>query len=1223
MKKRFRQLLVLGALLAVFLGLAPRFLHLTALRDGIVDRLGLELNCEVSCAEIRWTWLPFPHLSLADASLKNPRATLILPEVRLFPHWRILLGDTTRIGRIHLVDPKIILHAPVGPGPAGVDPLLPRVKITIENGEVIYDPLQPSACPLPRGALRLSQVKGTIATGPDLVRISLRAAAPFCKQMTIKGTFAPVSQDYGFELEADEFMVPEFSLGRDGNTVVKTAAPVDLQLRLEGSGLERFTASITGAGPSLAVRTGNKSIILHAGKMDLRVDKAGPDFSVTIRDLEIKEPALRLQGLVARSFSPAPTENGATAPDWRIDLSAHDLDLTGIRTKIMTLWPRNKIAATVCNVVRGGTAAQARFRFNGPATGLADLAALKIQVDVADAAIHVPGAGLDLRRAKGPITIVNGILAGQDLRTRLGNSYGWNGRLYLDLMHPQAWPFILDLDLDVDLSELPAVLGRVIDNNDFLTELARFSNVSGKAGGHLRLQDRLDDIEVEVTVATIQAARADYDRLPWPIVVDSGQLRIIPGRVSWDQVTGNIGAQTISRAAGRVNRDDSLTFSLTADRADLDSGPLFTELLARDLIPAPLTKVVSGLDGPLQLTNVAVSGPLQTPDAWQYRLELEADALHWLSPLFTGRAGLDHATAGISNHDIRIRQARVTLFDAPLAVAGELSHNHLADWRGSLRFNGLVNEKTLRWLKELKLLPAGLPLKPRSTLQDLTVTWDKEKTALQGSIIAGTGAARSPAAFIDLIAGDESLDIRQLKLTGPTEQGILSLSRGRNQQLGLAWTGSVSATTINALLFTNIVSGHLSGTFQGVVSPDSESTMLDGWATVKGLNWRWQDPAIPLMAVDSLRIFGDGPRAVLEKMDLRLEGEPATLQGTIMPRSESLAVDLSLQAGRLSGRAISRLKDLLAPQPMARSTYPLTGRLAFMVDSLLWPSPFPADGETGAGPSYDIAPARGTVRFQPGRELSMDITSAGLCGLGISGTYHSDPDRPQEYTVTTPAGGTARFQDTLPCLGIRQDVIEGDFTMQARLLRRQGRWQGKSVAIHSENGTILRMRLLSQIFKVVNITDLFVTTGQYSGKGLAYSQLDLEADIDNNELVIDRAVIRGQGLNLFGRGRLDLATLDSDLTILIAPLKTLDAILARVPLVGRIIGGKNATVVTIPVGVKGNIKEPKITLLPPEAIGDAVIEMVRDTLLLPFRILSPILPKDKDKPAEQQETPAR
>jgi hypothetical protein len=107
-----------------------------------------------------------------------------------------------------------------------------------------------------------------------------------------------------------------------------------------------------------------------------------------------------------------------------------------------------------------------------------------------------------------------------------------------------------------------------------------------------------------------------------------------------------------------------------------------------------------------------------------------------------------------------------------------------------------------------------------------------------------------------------------------------------------------------------------------------------------------------------------------------------------------------------------------------------------------------------------------------------------------------------------------------------------------------------------------------------------------------------------------RAVIRGEGLNLFALGELDLATLQADLTVLIAPLKTIDTMLGNIPLIGRAFGGKDTAIVTIPVGVKGNIKNPKVTLLPPEAVGEGIINLVTETLKIPFKILEPILPKD-------------
>jgi hypothetical protein len=84
--------------------------------------------------------------------------------------------------------------------------------------------------------------------------------------------------------------------------------------------------------------------------------------------------------------------------------------------------------------------------------------------------------------------------------------------------------------------------------------------------------------------------------------------------------------------------------------------------------------------------------------------------------------------------------------------------------------------------------------------------------------------------------------------------------------------------------------------------------------------------------------------------------------------------------------------------------------------------------------------------------------------------------------------------------------------------------------------------------------------------------------------------------------------MDADMTVLVAPLKTIDVIISKVPLLGKVIGGKDAAVVAFPVKIKGKIKDPEVTALSPDAVGGAMVDLVKNTLMLPFQILSPIFP---------------
>jgi len=75
-------------------------------------------------------------------------------------------------------------------------------------------------------------------------------------------------------------------------------------------------------------------------------------------------------------------------------------------------------------------------------------------------------------------------------------------------------------------------------------------------------------------------------------------------------------------------------------------------------------------------------------------------------------------------------------------------------------------------------------------------------------------------------------------------------------------------------------------------------------------------------------------------------------------------------------------------------------------------------------------------------------------------------------------------------------------------------------------------------------------------------------------------------MNLAANGDIDLVNDRLDITVLIAPFKTVDAVVKKIPLLGDILGG---TLVTVPVRVHGPFKDPKVTPLPPSAIGEGLM----------------------------------
>jgi hypothetical protein len=131
--------------------------------------------------------------------------------------------------------------------------------------------------------------------------------------------------------------------------------------------------------------------------------------------------------------------------------------------------------------------------------------------------------------------------------------------------------------------------------------------------------------------------------------------------------------------------------------------------------------------------------------------------------------------------------------------------------------------------------------------------------------------------------------------------------------------------------------------------------------------------------------------------------------------------------------------------------------------------------------------------------------------------------------------------------------------------------------------------------------------------------MDIDTHIHANNLVFDRAIIHGEGLNLFARGEIHLDDYDADLTLLIAPFKTFDSMISKVPIIGHPITGADGSLVNIPVAVIGPIADPTITPLHPEAIGDAFLNIIKGTFMLPYNILKPLEKSEENNSGTETE----
>ncbi|MFO7749572.1 MAG: AsmA-like C-terminal domain-containing protein [Desulfobacteraceae bacterium] len=194
----------------------------------------------------------------------------------------------------------------------------------------------------------------------------------------------------------------------------------------------------------------------------------------------------------------------------------------------------------------------------------------------------------------------------------------------------------------------------------------------------------------------------------------------------------------------------------------------------------------------------------------------------------------------------------------------------------------------------------------------------------------------------------------------------------------------------------------------------------------------------------------------------------------------------------------------------------------------------------------------------------------------------------------------------IACFFDRQKLIQGHYFLSgslaakgdAKSIRRQ--FKGK-VKFSSNNGRIYRLTLLSRILSVINLSKLFRgKLPDITQNGFGYSSMDIDARVEQNKIIIEKGVINGTDMTFILTGEYTIGTGKVDLVCLVAPFKSADMLVEKIPLLGSILNGR---LVSFPLGISGTLQDPKVTMVSAQTIGEGVTSTMMRILKSPFNIM--------------------
>ncbi len=126
--------------------------------------------------------------------------------------------------------------------------------------------------------------------------------------------------------------------------------------------------------------------------------------------------------------------------------------------------------------------------------------------------------------------------------------------------------------------------------------------------------------------------------------------------------------------------------------------------------------------------------------------------------------------------------------------------------------------------------------------------------------------------------------------------------------------------------------------------------------------------------------------------------------------------------------------------------------------------------------------------------------------------------------------------------------------------------------------------------------------------GFPFRRMIAKGQFAGGQFRLEEGFFDSSAARLAANGHIDLLGPNSRLTVLLAPLTTVERVVGAIPLLGDVFGG---TMVALPVEVIGDIRNPYVVPLGPRAITDQLLGIFERTLKLPGKLA---VPAEQPKP---------
>jgi hypothetical protein len=1154
--------------------------------------------------------LPLPGLILTQVHYDLPgRVSLQADAVAVYPKIAPLLFGHLKIGRVRVLSPVAIVHLPVhAAARASGRPHLPdRSELISALTRIPADlsfGLVKGQITFLRGAHEEAHIRSLSLMLAKTARLhaEVEGKSDWADRFYLQAELDPSTLNGSGRLDVSGARIAKWESALHPASAELTAdAAVDLHASVRSRGLQSIHIAFNGTAPVVTLARGQASVRGSHFSIQGSASITPQRWRAEVSELSLDQPKLHMNGslLWLRHSGPGPVP-------LQLSLKAQDSDVTAVRDAVLRLAGKRADTIALFQVVRGGTLVSMTLNASGSSlSALGRSKNMQVSGRAADAQIFIPDMDLDLTNVGGDWQFAEEILSVRQAAAQWGRTRAQNGSLKLGLH--KANKFIeLDVDLAADLAQLKPFLTKAIKQPSVQAELARLKSIQGSAEGHLSLSGPFDDLKVNV-MASDFAFTADDDRLPYPVRMQGRGLTLTREGLTLAQGDVRMSHSAIKGLGGRMTFRREPRIDIHSASARLDWNQLYP-WLARQAHVRKRFNFIKDIGGRLRLTHTRLEGPLSDISKWYYATSGTPMNLTILSPKLPGQLTMTHGTFKVMPERISFSDIRFLVLDSSIEARGTIDEYRTPRPRVTVGGRGVVGDQAAQWLQQTFNVPKALVMRAPVDIKNADISWQRQAE------IRVKGAFNLPGDLnlgCALTFGPDGFDLQRLTLTDALSNARMALQYNKVQGV---WALSYSGCLLNATLaklfrHDTLYAERIEGDFSAHVRMDHpEDDHLQG--RLQGRNLILPDLSWGELFIQQFDLSAHQKVLEIQRLAFALDEQRASISGEADFSGREIALNIALQADTLDlDRPVEQIKTSI--QRHASPAEQQTGAMP------KWTAHIEVAAQRLKYAGFTLQPLRAVLALR-NKRADVRVQEANLCGINVQGKGNWTPEGMSVDFEPRSSGRTIQFVTGCLMGAEPMERIEGTYTIDGRLESRGATTEALlrnlqgMVHITAVDGRVLSLKgigFFSNLLSYLQINNL--VTGKLPNlreQGFEFNRIHSELEFKDGLAEMKELRVMSGGLNMVAGGSINLLDRQMNMTVLVSPLTTLDAIIRHIPIVGRILKG---TLVAIPVGVYGPVTNPEVRPLSPKAVGSRLLGIMERILQTPLKLIEPILPKSK------------